>query len=523
MGARRQAADPPYARAVASLRLAELLSGLSLATDLAIGAPLETSLRTSLVATRLGARAGLVGPILRDVYYAALLRHLGCTAWAHEAAALHGGDDHDIIRTFEGVDRGRRSAVLARAVGLAKGQSSRRRLRAVVGVLARPGAADALVTAQCAQARALAEDLELGVDVVTALGQIYERHDGRGAPHRLRGDGISPVARFVIAGQLVEVLHRRLGRDGALAELVRRRGGDVAPDIMDLAVADAPELWPLLEEPVLERFLDAEPAPQLTVIEERLATIARAFGRFVDLKTPHTVGHSPAVSALAAQAGRVAGWTQGEIASVETAGLLHDLGAVSVANGVWERPGPLGAAAWERVRLHAYYSERILARAALTAPLAAIAGGHHERPDGSGYHRGARGEAISRGARFLGAADSFVALRERRPYRDAYDDEHAARIVSAEAKEGRLCRDAVAAVLAAAGNTRGRPALPAGLSEREVEVLGHIARGLSSKQIAILLGIAQRTVKHHIEHIYAKTGVSTRAAAALYAVRRDLV
>ncbi|MDQ3368757.1 MAG: metal-dependent phosphohydrolase, partial [Myxococcota bacterium] len=100
------------------LRLADLLRSLSLATDLAVGAPLETSLRTCLVATHLGRRLGLDAIELRDVFYAALLRHVGCTAWAHEAAALVGGDDHDVLRTFEAVDRASPTAVVGRALGL---------------------------------------------------------------------------------------------------------------------------------------------------------------------------------------------------------------------------------------------------------------------------------------------------------------------------------------------------------------------------------------------------------------------
>jgi HD-GYP domain-containing protein (c-di-GMP phosphodiesterase class II)/DNA-binding CsgD family transcriptional regulator len=504
-------------------RLAELLSSLSLATDLAVGVPLETSLRTALVATHVGRARGLHGQELRDVYYASLLRHLGCTAWSHEAARI-GGDDHDVLHTFEGVDRANKRAMLGRIVKIASDAPLGRRARTIARVLVTPSAGDQLATAQCAQAQALARDLELGPGVVAALGQLYERHDGRGAPRALRGDAITPVARLVVLAQLIEVLHRRLGRDGALAELARRRDREIAADVVDTAHAEALRLWDLLERPITEGFLAAEPTPHLVIRPERVDSVALAFGRFADLKSPHTLGHSPAVAELATAAGRAAGCSAPELATLRGAALLHDLGAVSVANTVWDHAGTLGIAAWEQVRLHTYFAERILARSPALAPLAAIAGAHHERLDGSGYHRSIRGETLAPAARVLAVADVYVALTEDRPHRPARAREAAARHLTDEARAGRLCREAVAAVLASAGHPRAaRPALPVGLTEREAEVLGHVARGLSSKEIAAALAIAPRTVKHHIEHIYEKTGVSTRAAAALFAARHDLV
>jgi HD-GYP domain-containing protein (c-di-GMP phosphodiesterase class II) len=507
---------------VTALPLAELLSGLSLATDLGAGLPPETALRTCRLATHLGARLGLDGASLSAVYYAGLLRHLGCTAWSHEAAALV-GDDHDLIRTFESVDTARRAAVAGRAIGrLGRGAGPGRRVRAVAAALARPGAGKHLVAAQCAQAEAFAGDLGLADETRAALAQMYERHDGRGGPAGLRGDAVAVGARLIHAAQVIEALHRHDGRDAALAELRRRRGGQLHPEVVDLAVADAAALFEIVEAPSsFEAALAAEPSPRREVAAAQLGEIALAFARFADLKTPATVGHSPEVARVAVTAARHGGWPDDEIEQLGHAALLHDLGTVSVPNGVWDRAGPLGAAAWEQVRLHAYYTERVLSRSAVTAPLAAIAGAHHERLDGGGYHRGDRGDALPRSARLLAAADAYVAMGERRPHRGPHADP--ARELLADAAAGRLCRDAVALVLAASGHGRVRATLPAGLTEREAEVLGLLASGLVSKQIAAELGIAPRTVKHHIEHIYEKTGVSTRAAAALFAARHDLV
>lgn len=500
------------------MRIGELLGALSLATDLAAGVPLETSMRTCVLAGRLARRIGIgdAGEIRR----ASLLRHLGCTAYSHEAARLAAGDDHDILNSFAGVDRASRGAVARRAVTrLAQGAPLGRRIAAVARVMTHPGAGPALVSAQCDQAVALAQDLAMPAGVTDALAQIYERHDGRGGPRRLAGDAIAPAARVLHLAELAVTLHRGSGRDGTLAEIRRRRGKHLAPELADAFAADPAELWDLLEAPsIWERYLDEEPrgGPAL-----ELEAVARAFGRYADLKSPFTLGHSTAVADLAAAAIE----DREAAARIRIAALLHDLGAVSVPNGIWDKPAALNDVEWERVRLHAYYSERILARTPLLADVAAIAGSHHERLDGTGYHRGAGAQALDREARVLAAADAYEARRQARPHRAALGPEQAADELAAEARAGKLCRRAVDAVLGAAGHSRPAPAhdLPAGLTAREVEVLVHLARGLTNKEIASALGIAVRTANHHVENIYGKIDVTTRAAAALFAVRHDLI
>ena len=98
-------------------------------------------------------------------------------------------------------------------------------------------------------------------------------------------------------------------------------------------------------------------------------------------------------------------------------------------------------------------------------------------------------------------------------------------IACADADAGRLDRDAVGAVLDAAGHARprSRDHLPAGLSEREVDVLRLVARGFSNRQVAQALSISPRTAEHHVQHVYTKIGVSSRAAAAVFAMEHDLL
>jgi HD-GYP domain-containing protein (c-di-GMP phosphodiesterase class II) len=253
--------------------------------------------------------------------------------------------------------------------------------------------------------------------------------------------------------------------------------------------------------------------------------VARVFADMVDLKTPFLHGHSSGVAALAEAAARVVGSDEAAVATMRRAAFLHDLGRVGVPNGIWEKRGPLSAGEWEQVRLHAYHSERILSRSAALTPVATIAGMHHERLDGSGYHRGISAASLPAAARVLAAADAYHAMTEERAHRPALTRSEAARTLQDEAVAGKLDRETVAAVLEAAGHPPGRTraAWPASLTDREVEVLRLLARGRSNKEIAGTLVISNHTVHHHVLHIYNKIGASTRAGAALFAMQHDLL
>jgi HD-GYP domain-containing protein (c-di-GMP phosphodiesterase class II) len=206
------------------------------------------------------------------------------------------------------------------------------------------------------------------------------------------------------------------------------------------------------------------------------------------------------------------------------AGLVHDLGRLGVSNSIWDKPGPLGPGEWERVRIHPYLTERMLHQSEALVGLGAIAVQHRERLDGSGYPRGLTGSGISRPARILGAADAYQAMREPRPYRGARTADEAAAELRGDVRAGRLDAEVVEAVLGAAGHrVRRRREGPAGLTQREVEVLRLLARGLSNKAIAEQLVISPKTVANHIEHIYAKLGVSTRTRAGLFAMQHGLL
>ncbi|MFN2525831.1 MAG: HD domain-containing phosphohydrolase [Actinomycetota bacterium] len=278
-----------------------------------------------------------------------------------------------------------------------------------------------------------------------------------------------------------------------------------------------------MEEP--ERYLlDAEPQPFIELSSSRLTEVTAAFGDAADLKMPYTHGHSTATAELAAAAGAAAGLSESEIADLRTSGHLHDVGRVAISNAIWEKPRPLTSAEWEEVRMHTYHGERIVARSTDLAHLAPVVGMHHERSDGSGYHRGNRASSIPFATRIVAVADAWVSMQQDRPYRDALDPDEAAAQLQKEVEDDRLDPRAVRAVLHAAGREeRPRRALPRGLSQRELEVLRLVAKGYSNPAIADRLSISRRTAEHHVQHIYTKIGVSTRPGAAMFALEHELL
>jgi HD-GYP domain-containing protein (c-di-GMP phosphodiesterase class II)/DNA-binding CsgD family transcriptional regulator len=512
--------------AIAELRLADLIAALSQVTDLGMGQPPEGATRSCLLATSLARRMDLSERDVGDIYYATLLQHIGCTAYAHETAALFGGDDIAVRAGGARIDSANpKEALPFLLFELGKGATPLGRVRAVIAAISKGQKIDEeLARSNCEVAVHMTRRLGLGTGVQRGLNEIYERWDGKGDPRKLAREDIALPARFAqVASQAV--LFDRLGGLELAVEVIRRRAGTALdPSIADTFLRYGREL--LVEITSVDAsvaVVEAEPEPHRWIAEPRLDEVARAFADLVDLKSPFMHGHSVGVSELAEAAAANLSLTEDEVVCVRRAGLLHDLGRTGVPNGIWDKPGPLTATEWEQVRLHPYHSERILSRSSALAPLASLAGMHHERQDGSGYYRQATAAMIPSGARVLAAADVYQAMTQDRPHRPPLTPSVAAEQLNSEATRGRLDAEAVRAVLEVTGHPPVRLTWPAGLSDREVQVLRLVARGHSNREIARLLWISPKTAGHHVQHIYAKIGVSTRAAAAMFAMEHDLV
>ncbi len=508
------------------IRAAELVAALSIATDLGTGQPLEHAVRSAVLAVRLGQLAGASADELADAYYVALLHAAGCTSNGHEAGQLF-GDDIAHRAAFYLIDPTKPDEVLEfyRAfVGLGRPPEVRAKMLEQAIVEAGPRARESLET-MCEVAQRFASWLGLRPSIEQALEYVFARWDGLGLP-AVAGEQLPMSIRLLHVAKDASLFLSAAGAERACEVLEQRSGSAYDPRLAELAVANLEQMLGELDESQMwQHALAIEPSPPVWLhgeaIEKGFATIAAITG----LKTPWLREHCAAVAELAEAAAWRANLDEQTVTLLRRAALAHDLGRVGVPNSIWEKPDVLAFGEWERVRLHAHYTERAFAQSPALAPIGRIAGAHHERLDGSGYHRGVRAPELEHAARILAAADCYIAMREARPYRPALEPEGAEAELLRDAREGRLDADAVAAVLAAAGHRVARRPreLPAGLTPRELEVLLALVRGESNQAIGEGLGISVKTVGHHVEHIYEKAAVRSRAAATLWAFEQELV
>lgn len=499
-----------------------LLAGLAGVTDLGVGGQPDESLHRCVVAARLARAAGCGDDVVRDVVVVSLLEHVGCTAYSHEGAATWGDDvvlTHAALLTNMGSPADAfRTFIPTVAAGLGRSRTS---VALTMATSIRAMGRDAPV-ATCEVAEMASRRLGLSTLAQESLGHMTAMWNGKGFP-RVGGAEIPLPARVMhVAG--TAVMSWELGGEEAAAAQVRRRaGGELDPDLAAVFLEGSDRLLGGLGggDPFRDA-LDAEPDPVEWVDDDRLLDVARVFGDLVDLKSPWLHGHSSAVGELAGGAAESLGLA--EVRDVRVAGHLHDVGRVAISSRIWDVARPWTSAERDQARLHPYHTERVLLRAPELATVAELAGAHHERCDGSGYHRGLRADRLSMGARVLAASDAYRTLVEDRPHRKGLSAEHARQRLEADVRAGSMDADAVAAVLATAGGAHlRRSAGAAGLTARQVEVLRLVTHGLSNRDIARRLGISPRTVDRHVADVYERIGVSSRAAAALFSIEHGLV
>ena len=506
------------------VRIAEIVAALSYAADLGLGQPMEHCLRQTVIGQRIAAHLGATQDELEATYYLGLLSNAYCHADAAEQAKWFGddiamkGDGYDML----GMSSPAVAAMMLRKlVGHGATKDRVRRLAAL------PGLQRELVTwfnTHTSLGSQFAERVGLGEDVANAIFCAYEQWDGKG-PRGIPGDRIPLAARIVGVAGTMEVVARTRGVARARDVAAKVGGALFDPDVIEVFIQHADSLLKDLDATATwDAVVDAEPRLARRVSGAELDDVLEAMADLVDLKSPYLAGHSRGVANLAAEAARIRGLPGSETTTIRRAGLLHDLGRLGVSNSIWDKPGPLTDMERERAHLHPYLTDKMLSRIPALARSREIAARHHERLDGSGYPRGLTGASLTPADRILAAADVFHAMTEPRPHRDPLSTDQAADAVGREVRARRLDADAVDAVLRAAGR-RAPPRRegPAGLTGREVEVLQHLARGLANKEIARRLGLTPKTVSNHVEHIYSKLNVGSRAAATLVATQHGLM
>lgn len=508
-------------------RTLDLVAALALATDLALGQPMEHVWRATLLATRLAEEVGVDDDVRDATFWMSLLALSGCTADSYELTQYF-GDDIELRRGM--YEAGPSSLAQLRYFVSRAGSDGGpvRRLRVGARLIA-TGMRPVLTSlhSHCAVTAEFATQLGLGGAVVAALGHTFARWDGKGVPAGVAREQMALPARLLALADAAEYNARTHGAQAAVSLAQAQSGNVLDPGLVNSWSAAAPRLLsglPPGDQSSWEQLLDASPPEGVRPLSPReLDTACTLLADYADLKSPAFTGHSRFVAELSVAAARHAGLTANEIVELRRAALLHELGRAGVPNTLWDRTTQLTLAERERVRSHVYLTERILASVPGLAPLADLAAASHERLDGSGYPRRISGAGLSRSARLLAAADKYRGLIEEHPNRHATSADEAAQQLHRDARAGLLDAEMVTSVLAVAGHRPATPAMPAGLTARELEVLTMVCRGRTSKQVASALGISAKTVNNHIERAYTKVGVGSRAAATLYLAKRGLV
>jgi HD-GYP domain-containing protein (c-di-GMP phosphodiesterase class II) len=507
------------------VRTAEVIAATCLATDLGMGYPFEQGLDATLITMRLCEVLDVDHETAAQAYFGSLLVHVGCTVEADVSVQIFGGSLTQSGRHLMFGSPLESAAGTFAAIPNPADPLPKRALQYAVGIPRLAARRKYHFAAMCEASEMLAERMGLPPSMHSLFPLATERWDGWSNLRRAKGEEIPLPIRIVHVAH--DAAYQRLmGDDEYVVETIKARAGHAFdPEITLAFVTNWSEVLgdPEPVESVWAEILAIEPKPWLHLEDEEIDRALAAMGAFADLASPYLAGHAFAVGDLAATAAGLCGFEPEEIRDIRRAGYVHDVGRVAVHPRVWESPGRLSADEWEQVRLHPYHTDRILTRSQFLAPLGRIACSHHERMDGSGYHRALNAPSLSSSARLLGAADAYRSKIEPRAYREALDPKDAAARLVEKAKEGRFDAEMIAAVIEAAGLEAPPIERPAGLTEREVEVIGLVARGKQTKQVAHSLGISAKTADRHIQNAYRKMGVSSRAAATLFATEHGLI
>ena len=434
-----------------AVRVSDLLGALSFALDLTEGQPMGHSLRTCLIGMSLAERAGLSLVERRDLYYALILKDAGCSSNSARVFALFGGDERVAKHDFSRIDWSNYLRATQHAMSHVTPGASWFARACRVATLARAGtrATSELFETRCERGADIVLQFGLGARSAEAVRSLDEHWDGGGQPRGLSGAEIPMLSR--IAG-LAQVLERYLMSDGARAALgiAQARAGRWFDPTLVRALEGLEqrltEFAALDESGLREAVRAAEPGgAALLAGSGTLDRIADGFAGVVDAKSPFTARHSRQVAEVSIAISERLGFSPAQRRDLGRAALLHDIGKLSVPNSILDKAGPLTAEEWQVVRMHPYYTLRILNHIRGFETLARVAAAHHERLDGRGYFLGLRAEQIPLEARILAAADIFEALTSSRPYRPALPEEVALRIMERDRGVG-LCGDCLDAL-----------------------------------------------------------------------------
>jgi putative nucleotidyltransferase with HDIG domain len=452
------------------IRLSEVLSALSLALDLTEGQPTGHAIRTALIGMRIAQELDLPAAERSDLFYALILKDLGCSSNAAKMAWLFGADDRVVKRSVKLIDwtRMTEKAAFAWRQASPRGGPFHKVLRLIA--MAREGdkGERELVEQRCERGAEIAREFDLPEATAQAIRSLDEHWNGGGYPAGLRGEEIPLLARILNLAQTVEVFYMAQGRTAAFAVARERSGRWFDPHVVRAfeATQNDREFWQLMLTLDLHGTLSQwEPADTIRYTDpDALDRISAGFARVIDAKSPWTYKHSTGVADIAVGIADILGFNTAARRDLRRAALLHDLGKLGVSNTILDKPGKPTDAEYAQIRLHPEYSQQILEQIPLFHRLADVASAHHERLDGRGYHRRLSGEAMPPEARILAVADVFEALTAARPYRDGLPREKALALMQRDAGQ-HLCPVCIEALELWLDQTAFTPRVEAQLEE----------------------------------------------------------
>lgn len=418
---------PSYTRSTPSgspVRLSAVVSTLSHALDLSTGQPIGHSVRTSILAMRIAQELRLSSKTRTDLYYATLLKDCGCSGNASKMFHALGSDDLKAKRDVKTTDWTRTSWESVRYAldHVAPGKSFLERSRAIFSLAINQKRHTRDVTKiRCERGSTLARLMGLSDTTANGILNLDEHWDGSGNPDGLRKYEIPVVSRIMLLAQTLENYGAAQSQKDAMQVVAERARKWFDPDLVKAAwsLHNRGELWnDVASDKAFEVGLEMDPERKMiTDADAMLDSICVAFANIVDAKSPFTFNHSNGVANATIAISRMLGMSNDEIVFMRHAALLHDLGKLSVSNAILEKPAKLDDAEWEVMRMHPFYTWKILQGIPGFARLSEIAASHHEKLNGKGYFRGLGAEQLPMEARILAVADIFDALAADRPYR----------------------------------------------------------------------------------------------------------
>jgi putative nucleotidyltransferase with HDIG domain len=423
------------ANSAIQIKLSEVISALSYALDITEGQPKGHAARTCMIGMRLATELNLRAAESSALFYALLLKDLGCSSNSGRMCYLYGSDDQAIKRDVKTADCSTLTGTLAyigRNVAEHGSLIDKAKHFARVA-LAGSREVKTLIDLRCERGAKIARELNFPELTAKAILSLDERWDGSGHPDNLKGDQIPLLARILNISQTVEVFLREFGLPAACEMVVARTGTWFDPELarLFLTIQNDSKFW--------DAYNNSSPSDGAASFEPQdlmlhadaalLDRIAEGFSQVIDAKSPWTYRHSEGVARIAAGIAEVMGFTAEEVRYIRRAALVHDVGKLGISNMILDKPGKLTPEEITEMRRHTVYTHQILSQVEGFKDLADLAAAHHEQLDGKGYHRGLDAPQLSTPARILAVSDIYEALTAKRPYRQDLTDEEVSTIM----------------------------------------------------------------------------------------------